>query len=592
MLYKNSILFSLLLTVSLLGIYETSNSQTDTAPPKDYFILKLHIIADIQADGSVRISEDRTFAFDGNFTWVEWNMPKKGFSEILDIEVFDNNLPMRLSRSGEVGTWELKDRNNRVEVRWNIDTKTEKRNLKIDYTITDALAVDEDWTEFFWTFIGNGWDKSTSDILIEIRLPEGLNSEEIFVWSRNNLENETTTIRNGTIIYRTERLSKKRTLALRTVFPSRVHSLEANSDQSINPFTIQAEYDRIDEETARKEAFYESIAPIAKSAGILLIILSLSVTIYIVQRFGRNGSPGILPPSWMEYPPTEDKPAIIGWLMNYRQVSGMQLAATILDLSRRGYFKVKQEKKDKKSFFSQTTEEYKLELTGNTPDKLNEWEQDLYTFLSVKIENGAVSLDSVFKDTPADLEWVTKWFAKVKKDARQKDWFVIQPKIILVQVFTQLAFLVAGIALLIWTNVIAIGVMLIATTAFGFLACAFLTPRTVSGQEVFLKWKAYKSALKHNRVSNKPELKSLHFIYAVTLNVTGNKFSNLVSGLNFHENDITWLYFIPGTTLNPVAFNGAIQGIVSSTTTSVNAVSGGGGASAGAAGGGGGGGAG
>lgn len=569
------------------------------ATAKDYTIGPLDIHAEIHEDGTVRISENRTFHFEGSYFWVEWRISKDGFAELRDIRVFDSGTELFVSEDESPGTFRLSTSNRYITVRWFIDATDESRQFSIDYTVAGGFSVGHEWTEFYWDFIGTGWEKPTNDITIEIDFPVEGRDDQIHVWSRNALPGETLSREAGRIVYSALNIRQRRALSLQTVFPSDWIETEVNTQVNINPEHIQQGYERVIQEREHREAVQARRQPVADAAGVLLIILSIIFTGYMLIRFGRSEEPAMQISSWIDHPPTDHRPAIIGWLLYYRTISGHHLAATILDLARRGYFRIKQEKKGKGTLFSPEKDEYLLEATGNKSDELTEWEKKLHDFLLKRIEAGKNSFSELFKEdtkvfsTGSGISgWMEKWNKMVADDAKSKGWIVSQPAAVWTLVLVQLVILIGCIFIIFWGSTPAYGIVGCIAAGLGIVMSGFLFPRTAEGQKVYKQWKIYRDALKNGRVSEEPEFKSRHIVYAVALGIAGKQFKQLTANIGITDNDMTWFILMPGTTFSPAAFSGAVSSMASSTTASVTSVSAGTGAVAGSAGGGTGGGAG
>lgn len=564
----------------------------EAAQAKEYHIVQLDIVATIQEDGSIRFTETRAFAFTGSFSWVTWSLPLRGFSELRDVSAYDNDIPLSQSTSEEPGTFNFTQNRNRAEIKWHFEAKDERRDIRIEYTLDGALSVDQEWTEFFWNFIGRGWERPTSNISITVEFPENVSSEFLHFWSETGLENESFFAETGKITYTTERVRARRALPLRIVFPTSLINKEPKVVASVDPFAIQAEYDRILREAEEAAAFRARVEPIANIGAFILIFLSFGITIYVLLNYGRHATSGRRFVEEYDAPPTDTEPALVGWLLFSRIITSHHLVATILDLSRRGYYKIRHEKSGKNSLFSTEKDEFYLEKSEADESKLNSWEKKLYSFINSRIGIGKDSFSKLFdygSGSDKGYKWVQEWNKAVAEDAKSKGWFTYQPKVILVQIGVQLVILALAILSLFWTSVQAYAIAAIVACLFGFFACFFLYPRTETGQEFYEKWRSYYKNLKAGQISKDSEYQAAHIVYAVNFGISGKKFQTLTSSLKFEENEMTWLILMPGMTFNPATITGAVNSMNTTLTTTVST---GTGAVSGSAGGGSGGGAG
>ena len=138
---------------------------------KSYHISELHIIAKINHDGSMDVSEHRTFNFNGDFTWVTQVLSLEGCSGISDIMVSEGGRDYILADSGE-GTFSCNRVYDTIEVTWRYKASNEKRTFTLSYKVNDVVLVHEDVAELYWKFIGDAWEVHSENILIELYLPD------------------------------------------------------------------------------------------------------------------------------------------------------------------------------------------------------------------------------------------------------------------------------------------------------------------------------------------------------------------------------------------------------------------------------------
>jgi len=321
-----------------------------------------------------------------------------------------------------------------------------------------------------------------------------------------------------------------------------------------------------------------------------LILLSAIVSFYIVSKYGRHGSSGRRFIEEYDAPPSEIPPAVIGWFFSSRMVTTHHLIATILDLSRRGYFKIRHEKVGKNSLFSSEKDEFYIEKSDGDPSRLNSWEKKLHDFINSRILIGKDSFSKLFdygSSSDKGQKWLLEWNREVAKDAKSRNWVRYQPKVILAQVGIQLLIFCFAILTLFWASVTALGITALIVSSVGFVLCFFLYPRTEEGQEVFEKWRSYYKNLKDGNISKESEHQAAHIVYAITFGISGKKFEALTAGLKLQEDNLTWLLLMPGVSFNPTAITGAVNSMNHSLSTSVStSISTGSGAVSGSAGGG------
>ena len=100
--------------IFLLTVFGT----TAVVVAKDYSFPRVVVEAVVQADGAVRMTEHRTFRFDGSFSEADYNLSRAGFDVVRDIEVSENGNPYTLNTSRKDNTYRVRERDKRVDIRW------------------------------------------------------------------------------------------------------------------------------------------------------------------------------------------------------------------------------------------------------------------------------------------------------------------------------------------------------------------------------------------------------------------------------------------------------------------------------------------
>jgi uncharacterized membrane protein len=119
------------------------------AAAKSYYFPEVSTDVILQADGSARIIQERTYEFDGRFSWADLDLKKQGASDIR---------LNRLATATEAG-WqdiapqELNNSDRSLYLRWGYSAEDEQRTFLIDYTVEGAVKRFEDVAEFYWKVI-------------------------------------------------------------------------------------------------------------------------------------------------------------------------------------------------------------------------------------------------------------------------------------------------------------------------------------------------------------------------------------------------------------------------------------------------------
>ncbi len=546
-------------------------ATTSIVDAKDYKIKQLHIVATILESGDVLIEENRVFEFDGSFSWVEWTLSKRGFGDfsLLDATI-DGESVSRISSGSQLNTYRLYDsmRSN-YKVRWNFEARDESKNIGLSYMASEAIAGDDEWAEFYWIFLGRGWEEDSQNVRIEIRFERPVEDDFLHAWTKHHFEPFTLKVENSSVIYTAESIRRSRELGIRTVFPVSLVDQFVAADSPINPIEIEADYAQwIADREARAERRKE-MEPFVNNAGLALIIFSFLFTIIMIFKYGRNPQISQRIPSLISEPPEDLTPAVAGLHFYNYEVYPVHLSATILNLAKKGYLRVKQAKEGKKPTFA-------ISGTGKEPVDLKPWELYLLDFLNKRVQNEEVNMDELFKvdkksENFSDLlsgeksveAWYAKFRKKVKDAYRDLEWHQSNTKIIGLKIGIQSILLALSIPVIIYGTP-PFGYLLLILSILGIALSAVLQPRTEAGQVSYLKWKAYRNAIKSGQVTkgNKAE----HFIYSVAFGLNADKISKSLN-MSLSDDDLSWLMLMPGTTFNPALLS---SGLVTPLQTSVS----------------------
>ncbi len=568
------------------------------AEARDHRITDVRVEADVRPDGSVRITEHRTFLFDGAFSWFEQRIEARGFSRIEDIAVSEDENAYRLSTSEEPGTFTSAFQNGTVVIRLYYDAEDESRTFTLNYTLYDAVASDGSWDEFAWTFIGGGWETASEQVSIRITLPESVAQDDEPVFAFHQQRNGPVQLETepASVDFSMENLRGGRSLRIQTIFPAGHVTTTVDAPGDISPYGVLQQI----EEAAERHARLEEEAGPLRTLAIALAVFSFLFAVFMVRRHGQSSVPKPDLPDHADRPPHYMEPALVGWL--FRNVSSTHQArfsASIFDLARKGYFRLVQVEDEKAD--AKKDPVLAIERTDKSiADNLKNWEVNLIVMLESRLDGGRKPLNKLFagKDNFGSSSefssWWHQWFTDIGKEARSRNWIKVNIRPMLLLILVQLLLTGIGIGLLIYLSDVTLfpGLLLTITAGLGLCAVFLLHIRTEEGQKIHYEWRAYREALNAGNVSDAPEFKADHIIYAITLGISEKKLNGIIETIRPDDQDLTWLLLLPGLSHNPALFSSAVtsaSGSISSFGTSTSFSTGSTGAIAGTAGGGGGG---
>lgn len=564
---------------------------------KNYTIDTVRVFAEILQNGQVKINEYRTYTFEGSYSQANYELKKRGFDQASDFTVTEGENVYILSESELPGTFSIEERTHSINIIWNYKAVDESRTFVISYILDGALIVGPDYTEFFWTYLSDDWERETQVLNVELRLPASRNDEGYgWVYGSSEKVNIQFT-QTGFILDSLERLKKTNEISVRYLFPSRlISAVVTHPDFSLSQVFNQE--NQREREWQEKLAFEEAVSPFVRSFSIILIVMSMVLYVVMYNKFGKRHHPSQQIPEVSFRPPAELKPAIASWLVYSRQVVPNALAATLLDLARQGFFVLKEQTETTK-VFKKEKQVVVLELVVPQPDssKITDFEKSLLDFIIERSQEDN-RLDKIFSATNNNIStWYLEWSKLVSSYGKAME--LVDPESVKgmkYSMFIQFLILVFSMALFALVQIpdpVIAGLL-----AFTMLLVSFSIQRyKPHGQELYKKFYSYRNGLKmaaKQRLVNSSSLgslpKDMHMIYAVAFAFTGKNLESILSHLDLDENSMHWMLFGGYQAFGTSGLVKSIGQVTTSVVTSTTSFSAAG-ASAGVAGGGAGGGA-
>jgi uncharacterized membrane protein len=155
---------------------------------KSYSMPEVVIEATVRADGAMVVRETRTFDFDGDFTFVYWDLESGGST---GIEVHAVSGPEgEYARTDDPGSrpprtwWASGEGGGPVRLEVYLRQADTRVPITIEYLVRDAATKWDDTAELYWKFIGDDWDHGVARVEIHVALPPGVVTARSTVWSR------------------------------------------------------------------------------------------------------------------------------------------------------------------------------------------------------------------------------------------------------------------------------------------------------------------------------------------------------------------------------------------------------------------------
>lgn len=253
------------------------------------------------------------------------------------------------------------------EIGWGVglDNSRATREYEISYTVEDAIAKNNDYAELYWQFIGEEFEINCDKITGTIYLPSDVSdTEEIKVWGHTEDLNGTIYVTDtDKIEFEIDNFRSGRYVEVRALFPTEliIGSRRTNSKEILQT-VINEETKWAEEANARRERneFIKKVVitvllVVGIGLNIILIVVYLKKT---VKYFKKNKELKKYEPTtklkyYRDLPDENSTPGEAVKILDINIGSftpgnfGKVFSATILDLSLKGYFEIKQEKNSK-----------------------------------------------------------------------------------------------------------------------------------------------------------------------------------------------------------------------------------------------------
>lgn len=560
--------------------------RPETGVAKSYTIPVIRIEVTVQPDGSIRITEHRTYSFENDFSWADYRLPLKGFTAIKDIRVTEQQQAFVNKNSGQPGSFQVQRGEDQVRIKWFYHAEDERRTFTLSYTLKGAIVMGPEWSEFFWNYISADRESDTDSLHISLELPQATSDDSLFVWNRStggDINLQTTT--SGYTVTATN-LDEDASVKIRSVFPRRVFNAEAVSTTDPNFSLADAREDAARYAQQQRQA--ARYADYGQQLAILISVLSIAAFLFFYRKYGKR-----FPVQVSESPtmliPGKEEPAAAGWLLHGKNVSSAHIMATLLDLARRGHFIIREDEPEE-GWFNSEQKKFRIEQTETDPvEELTEWEASLKGFVSNQIAEGNNSIDELFPSGSSNSsKWFSSWKSQLDDYCQAKGWYdPASYKGVYANIGAQIFLLIGGVIAALWAGIV--GLISIALILIMAIASAGIPRRSREGERTYQRWKAYRRGLKqaeNHETAN--DLLDQHAIYAVAFGLSEDRIEALISQADPSTAFIWFVMYSSASTHSVADMAEAFSSLSATGTTAFpGAVSAGsGGASAGAAGGG------
>jgi len=323
------------------------------AAAKDYSMSDVVIQAQLKSDGSMQVTEARTFTFTGSYNEVYWDLDHTGHDVQIDAVGFapataensteatqTNMTPVAQSGADIDGTTHYNATNkdsNTIELNIFRPVADESVRYTITYTVSSLIERHSDAAMLYWSFIAGGWEKPVTGngVKVTILPPTGssVTKDDIRTWAHGSLAGVVTREDNGAVKLTIGEVPANTALSVRVLYPATAFPDAQMQSGLIKPTVLQEEAKLADQANAtrRRAQIQETIYNYVIPALALLIIAGLVIIWFVYGREYQDQKP-FEGKYWREDPEPDLSPALVGAIWRMGKTESIDFSATILQL--------------------------------------------------------------------------------------------------------------------------------------------------------------------------------------------------------------------------------------------------------------------
>jgi len=286
------------------------------AQGKQWRIDRMDVLLDVQADGDVLVDETVTFAFTGNYHVVTRSIPTTNLEGIEVVAVFREGAV--LPRGSGPGTWDTTQEGDRRLVKLNFDLTDSTAAWTVRYRAAGAVRFFDEGDELRWYVFDAETPVPIEQVTATVKLPGSVAPDDM-----------TGAIQTGPTVERAVASPGPSTLEFTGsgVPPYTEFWIVAGFPKGVVHFTW----------TPKRVGGF-----LVPKVGFLLPIAGLLGMLVVWRRRGRDDPQAVFA-KYATEPPSALPPALAGALVD-EKVDVKEVISTIVDLARRGYFEMADER--------------------------------------------------------------------------------------------------------------------------------------------------------------------------------------------------------------------------------------------------------
>jgi uncharacterized membrane protein len=325
------------------------------AGAKSYTMPRVAITAGLNGDGSMDVTEQRTFDFDGDFSYVYWDLPFSDF-ELRGLSTKTAGEPQSLTpnSSEDSGTYEVEKDGEVTRITAYFDASDEQVTYELRYRVAGAVKVYADTAELYWQFIGDEWSEPVGAVTINIWPAEALvelAKTDVRAWAHGPLWGTVEIGDDGGVQLAVSDLDAYTFVEARVLYPVQ---LFPDAHMIVGPYrqTVLKEEARWAAEANEQRAEVRATAVAARKtalwvniAGSGAALVLVAITLVLFFKYGKEYRTKLpfVDKYWREDPRPDLPPALVGALWRMGSVKSEDIVATMMNLTDTGAIAMSEE---------------------------------------------------------------------------------------------------------------------------------------------------------------------------------------------------------------------------------------------------------
>lgn len=483
----------------------------------DYDIEHFYIDATLKDNGDMDVSE--LIVLDGTFNGYERDIiyqssyTNYNASDIENLSVsakhvnkvsfetfyeyFDTFSQVTYANNGDMGKYILSSLSDGIRLRMYYSTDNESTAFLIKYTLKDVGILHSDVVEYYWNFIGNGFEDDIKDLQIRVNYPSKMNKDDFSWWFHGPLTGNSDIVNVNSaytsVLASVKKVSAYEAVDFRTIVPKDGFNellFKKIDNEEVKTSIIEHE-DEIVAKDLEKIKKNKTLFYTFEGLSVIYYVILIIVWIYVYKKYDKERTPKFNLEYNREF--IDDyNVEVIDYLMN-SNITPNAMSASIMNLIYKKNIKAEKILEEKDG--------YKFTLLNR--DNLNETENYLVDFLFDRVgtnnEFTTSKLKKYAKSTQTCDRFMssyTKWKNKVIEDGKNQNFFDKLPGRFGYGFFMLLA---AFLIYLFGVIVFHVEFFLIHTLIFAAIIfivyIGTIKRKSEKGIEDYTKWKAFKKFL-------------------------------------------------------------------------------------------------